>query len=73
MLLGVIFRVSFRFLGDFGENRKNAKTRKSGHYWASTSQRREPTPQCRPTPRRGIPLSRRGQGAKMALLGYATE
>ena len=36
------------------KNRKSAKTEKSGHYWASTPQRREPMPQRRPTPRCGI-------------------
>ena len=53
------------------KNHKSAKTRKFGHYWAPTSQRREPTPRRRPTPRHGVPLPRQGRGAKMAPLGYA--
>ena len=40
------------------------KTGKSGHYRAHTQLRREPTSWHRPTPRRGIPSPRRGQGAK---------
>ena len=31
------------------------KLEKSGHYWAPTPQRREPTPRRRPMPRCGIP------------------
>ena len=56
MLLGVIPMFLF---WDFGvileKNRKSEKTEKSRHYWAPTSQCKEPTPWCRPTPRRGIP------------------
>ena len=50
---------------------KRRKTGKSGHYWAPTPQRREPTPRRRPTPRCGIPSPRYDRGAKMAPLGYA--
>ena len=55
----------FGILRNFRENRKSAKFGKSGHY-------RVPTPQRRPMPRLGIPSLRRGRGAKMAPLGYAT-
>ena len=69
MLLGVIPMFCF---GIFEKNRKSAKTRKFGHYQAPTPQPMEPAPQPRPTQRRGIPSLGRGQGAKMAPLGYAT-
>ena len=46
------------------KNHKSEKTRKSGHYWAPTPQRREPTLWRRPTPRCGIPSRQRGRGAK---------
>ena len=46
------------------KNCKSVQIGKSGHYRASMSQRREPTLRCRPTLRRGIPLPRRGLGAK---------
>ena len=52
MLLGVI---PMFCLGILEKNRKSAKNGKSGHYRAPKPQRREPTPRCRPTPRRGMP------------------
>ena len=58
--------------GILEKNRKSAKIEKFGHYRAPTLQRREPTLGRRPTTRRGIPLSQRGRGAKMAPFGYAT-
>ena len=50
------------------EIEKMRKTGKSGQKWAPTLQRREPTPWRRRTPRREIPLTRRGRGAKIAPL-----
>ena len=54
----------------FGGNRKKEQTGKFGHR-ALTLQRREPMPQHSPTPLRGMPSPRQGQGAKMAPLRYA--
>ena len=71
MLLGVIPMFCFGFWGDFGENRKKEENYKIWAKRAPMPQCREPTPQRRPTPRRGIPSPWRGRGAKMALLGYA--
>ena len=73
MLLGVILMFCFGILGVILEkNRKSEKIVKSRHYRAPTPQRREPMTRRRPMPRGGIPSTRRGRGAKMAPLGYAT-
>ena len=69
MLLGVIAMFCF---GILEKNHKSAKTGKSGHYRASTLQRREPTLRCRPMLRCGIPSPWQGKGAKMAALEYTT-
>ena len=71
MLLGVIPMFCFGVLRIFGGNQKSAKKGKLGKNRAPTPQSREPTSQRKPTPRNGIPSPRRGQGAKMAPLGYA--
>ena len=60
----------FEILRIYGENLKKEETGKSGQKRASTSQRREPMPRHRPTPRRGIPCRGKVEVPKMAPLGY---
>ena len=58
MPLGVVSRVLFGFWGDFWGKSQKGKTRKIWAKQASTSKRREPTPQ------RGMPSPRRGRGVQ---------
>ena len=65
MLLGMIPMFCFGILGVILEkNRKSAKTGKSRHYRAPTSQCREPMPRRRPRLRCGIPSLQQGLGAQ---------
>ena len=59
MPLGVIPMILFWVLRIFGEKSQKEQERKSGQKGAPTSQCREPTPRCSPTPQHGIPSQRR--------------
>ena len=71
MLLGLIPMFCFGILRNYGGNRKNEENWKIWALSGSYVEHKEPTLRRRPTPRRGIPLPRRGQGAKMAPLKYS--
>ena len=64
----------FEILRIFGENHKKEKLENlafSGFLRRNVGSR-EPMPRCSPTPYHGISSPRKGWGAKMAPLGYAT-